>query len=162
MMPEVRASRAERATACSLVVAGVLLHRLNVAVFGLRVRHWDTYVPSFGEIGITLGIAAGAVFVFGVLARILPIHEEMPRTRSAPAPHAAAPAAAWRNARGVSSCDARPTIANLGLSRRPGTRGARQPHPDHRPAHAGARDPAACCDPTDRPRDHARRRRAAP
>jgi len=102
MMPEVRASRAGLATACSLVVAGVLLHRLNVAVIGLRVRHWETYVPSFGEIGITLGIAAGAVFVFGVLARILPIHEEMPRTPSAPAPHAAAPATAWRNARGVS------------------------------------------------------------
>ena len=102
MMPEVQASRGGLVTACSLVVAGVLLHRLNVAVIGLRVRHWETYVPSFGEIGITLGIAAGAVFVFGVLARILPIHEEMPRIPSAPAPHAAAPATAWRNARGVS------------------------------------------------------------
>jgi len=102
MMPEVRESRAGLATACSLVVAGVLLHRLNVAVFGLRVRHWETYVPSLGEIGITLGIAAGAVFVFGVLARILPIHEELPPTSSAPESRAAAPAAAWHGARGVS------------------------------------------------------------
>src|SRR5215470_1565808 len=39
MMPEVQASRGGLVTACSLVVAGVLLHRLNVAVFGLRVRH---------------------------------------------------------------------------------------------------------------------------
>jgi Ni/Fe-hydrogenase subunit HybB-like protein len=73
----VRQSRGGLATACSLIVAGVLLHRLNVAVIGLRVRHWETYIPSFGEIGITLGIGAGAVFVFGVLARILPIHEEL-------------------------------------------------------------------------------------
>jgi Ni/Fe-hydrogenase subunit HybB-like protein len=103
MMPEVRESRAGLATACSLVVAGVLLHRLNVAVFGLRVRHWETYVPSLGEIGISLGIAAGAVFVFGVLARILPIHEELPPTSSAPESRAAAPAAAaWHGARGVS------------------------------------------------------------
>jgi Ni/Fe-hydrogenase subunit HybB-like protein len=82
MMPEVRASRGGLATACGLVVAGVLLHRLNVAVIGLRVRHWETYVPFLGEIGITLGITAGAVFVFGVVARILPIHEELSRRRT--------------------------------------------------------------------------------
>jgi Ni/Fe-hydrogenase subunit HybB-like protein len=76
MMPEVRQRRGALAAACGLVVGGVLLHRLNVAVIGLRVRHWETYVPSLGEIGITLGITAGAVFAFGVLARILPIHEE--------------------------------------------------------------------------------------
>ena len=58
-------------------MAGVLLHRLNVAVIGLRVRHWETYVPSLGEVGITLGITAGVIFAFGVLARILPIHDEM-------------------------------------------------------------------------------------
>ena len=101
MMPEVRASRGGLATACSLIVAGVLLHRLNVTVIGLRVRHWETYVPSLGEIGITLGITAGAIFVFGLLARILPIHEEL-----APAAetqrHAAAPAGALRRAPGVS------------------------------------------------------------
>jgi Ni/Fe-hydrogenase subunit HybB-like protein len=100
MMPEVRQNRRALATACSLIVAGVLLHRLNVAVIGLRVRHWETYIPSLGEIGITLGITAGAVFVFGVLARILPIHEELV---SAASPHrAAAPAGEWRGARGVS------------------------------------------------------------
>ena len=78
MMPEVRAGRGGLATACALIVGGVLLHRLNVAVIGLRVRHWETYIPSVSEVGITLGITAGAVFVFGVLARILPIHEELP------------------------------------------------------------------------------------
>jgi Ni/Fe-hydrogenase subunit HybB-like protein len=89
MMPEGRQSRGGLATACALVVGGVLLHRLNVAVIGLRVRHWETYTPSLGEIGITLGITAGAVFVFGILARILPIHEELtlsPSPHHAPAP----------------------------------------------------------------------------
>ena len=80
-MPEVRESRGGLATACGLIVFGVLLHRLNVAVIGLRVRHWETYVPSLGEVGITLAITAGAVFVFGALIRILPIHEE-PRLAS--------------------------------------------------------------------------------
>ena len=89
-MPEVRERRAGLATACALVVAGVLFHRLNVAVIGLRVRHWETYVPSLGEVGITLGITAGAVFVFGVVARILPIHEEL-SARRAGQPHAVTP-----------------------------------------------------------------------
>ena len=84
MTPEVRQSRAGLATACSLVVFGVLLHRLNVAVIGLRVRHWESYTPSFGEVGITLGITAGAIFVFGVLVRILPIHEELNEPATSP------------------------------------------------------------------------------
>jgi len=70
-------------------------------VIGLRVRHWETYTPSLGEIGITLGITAGAVFAFSVLARILPIHEELPSSPASPH-HAAAPAGAWHGAKGVS------------------------------------------------------------
>jgi Ni/Fe-hydrogenase subunit HybB-like protein len=101
MMPEVRESKRGLATACSLIIAGVLLHRLNVAVIGLRVRHWETYVPSLGEVGITLGITAAALFAFGWLARILPIHEELPSPETRP--HSAThPAGAWRGAEGVS------------------------------------------------------------
>jgi formate dehydrogenase iron-sulfur subunit len=100
LMPEVRVSGRGLATACSLVIAGVLLNRLNVAVIGLRVRHWETYVPSLGEVGITLGITAAAVFAFGYLARILPIHEELPAPERRPLP-AAQTAGAWR-AEGVS------------------------------------------------------------
>jgi Ni/Fe-hydrogenase subunit HybB-like protein len=103
LSPEIRESRAGLVTACSLVVAGVLLYRLNVAVFGLRVRHWETYVPSWEEIGITLGITAGAVFVFGALIRILPIHEEAPpraSARPAAQPLAAQPTGALRRAEG--------------------------------------------------------------
>jgi Ni/Fe-hydrogenase subunit HybB-like protein len=99
--PEVRESRRGLATACALVLAGVLLHRLNVAVIGLRVRHWETYVPSFGEVAITLGITASALFAFGWLARILPIHEELPPPQTAPRP-ATQPAQALRGAEGVS------------------------------------------------------------
>jgi Ni/Fe-hydrogenase subunit HybB-like protein len=101
LMPEVRESRRGLAIACSLVVAGVLLHRLNVAVIGLRVRHWETYVPSLGEIGITLGITAAALFAFGWLVRILPIHEELPNPQTSLRP-AAQPAGALRGAEGVS------------------------------------------------------------
>jgi Ni/Fe-hydrogenase subunit HybB-like protein len=101
LMAEVRESRRGLAVACSLVIAGVLLHRLNVAVIGLRVRHWETYFPSLGEIGITLGITAAALFAFGWLARILPIHEELPLAQRSARP-AAQPVAALRRAEGVS------------------------------------------------------------
>jgi hypothetical protein len=98
----VRQSRAGLATACSLVVAGVLLHRLNVTVIGLRVRHWETYVPSLGEIGITLGITAGAMFAFGYLARILSIHEELSPAPAGQPHRAAATATALHGAQRVS------------------------------------------------------------
>jgi formate dehydrogenase iron-sulfur subunit len=101
LMPEVRVSGKGLATACSLIIAGVLLNRLNVAVIGLRVRHWETYVPSFGEVGITLGITAAAIFVFGYFARILPIHEELPAPERRPVPEGRA-AGALHGAEGVS------------------------------------------------------------
>ena len=101
ILPEVRQSRGGLATACALVLFGLLLHRLNVTVIGLRVRHWETYIPSLGEIGITLGITAGVMFVFGVLVRILPIHEELTPAPASPR-RAVAPAAALRGARGLS------------------------------------------------------------
>jgi len=101
ILPEVRQSRGGLAMACALVLFGLLLHRLNVTVIGLRVRHWETYIPSLGEIGITLGITAGAMFVFGVLVRILPIHEELTPAPASPR-RAVAPAAALRGARGLS------------------------------------------------------------
>jgi formate dehydrogenase iron-sulfur subunit len=102
MMPEVRQSRGGLATACALVVGGVLLHRLNVAVIGLRVRHWETYIPSLGEIGITLGITAGAIFAFGLLARILPIHEEVSPPPATPR-RAVTPAGAVYDRAGLST-----------------------------------------------------------
>jgi Ni/Fe-hydrogenase subunit HybB-like protein len=101
MMPEVRRSQGGLATACTLIVAGVLLHRLNVAVIGLRVRHWETYFPSVGEVAITLALTAGAVFAFGVLIRMLPIHEERPPSR-VDHRRVAAKAAAYHVAQGAS------------------------------------------------------------
>ncbi|HEX7232742.1 MAG TPA: NrfD/PsrC family molybdoenzyme membrane anchor subunit, partial [Candidatus Binatia bacterium] len=101
LMPEIRDSKGGLATACSFILGGILLHRLNVAVIGLRVRHWETYFPSIGEVAITLAITAAAVFVFGWLVRILPIHEELPAPETTP--HVATqPAGVLRGAEGVS------------------------------------------------------------
>jgi Ni/Fe-hydrogenase subunit HybB-like protein len=101
VMPEVRQSQAGLATASSLVLAGILLYRLNVAVIGLRVRHWETYTPAIAEVGITIGITAAAFFAFGWLARIMPIHEELPPPQTSLGP-ATQPAGALSGAEGVS------------------------------------------------------------
>jgi Ni/Fe-hydrogenase subunit HybB-like protein len=76
LQPEMRTSRRGLAVATGMIAVGILLNRLNVAVIGLRVRHWESYFPSAGEVIITLGITAAIVFVFGALVRLLPIHEE--------------------------------------------------------------------------------------
>jgi Ni/Fe-hydrogenase subunit HybB-like protein len=101
LMPEARESKRALTTAGALIIAGVLLHRLNVAVIGLRARHWETYFPSIGEVAITLGITAAAMFAFGWLARILPIHEELPSPETGTHP-AAQPAGVLRGAEGMS------------------------------------------------------------
>jgi len=101
LMPEIRESKGGLATACSLILGGILLHRLNVAVIGLRVRHWETYFPSIGEVAITLAITAAALFVFGWLVRILPIHEELPSPEISPL-ITTQPAGILRGAEGVS------------------------------------------------------------
>ena len=78
-MPEVRESRRDSATACSLVVAGVLLHRLNVAVIGLRVRHWETLRPVAGRDRHHAGHHGGR----GVRVRRAGAHPAHPRRAAA-------------------------------------------------------------------------------
>lgn len=65
------------ATSC-LLALGVLLTRLNTAVFGVEVRHFESYVPSLGEFATTSGVLAGIVLVYGFLVQRLPIHSEEP------------------------------------------------------------------------------------
>jgi len=101
ILPEVRQSRGGLATASARILFGVLLHRLNVSVIGLRVRHWETYVPALSEVGITIAITAGAMFVFGVLARILPIHEELSPAPASPR-RVVAPSGTLHGVRGLS------------------------------------------------------------
>jgi len=64
--------------ASCLLSGGILLNRLNTAVFGMQVRHWESYFPSVGEFATTFGVLAGLVLIYGVALRNLPIHKEEP------------------------------------------------------------------------------------
>ena len=75
-LPEVRSSATALLAAASLVTGGVLLNRLNVAVISMRVKHWETYFPSVGEVMTTLAVVAAGVLAFGWALRNLPLHSE--------------------------------------------------------------------------------------
>ena len=83
MLPEVRKSKWAMLIAASLVAAGVLLNRMNVAVFAMEVKHWQTYVPAFGEIMTSFGTVAGFVLLYMLAVRHLPIHDEPPLEENA-------------------------------------------------------------------------------
>jgi Ni/Fe-hydrogenase subunit HybB-like protein len=65
--------------AASLVVAGVVLNRLNVSTVGMMARTGPVYVPSWMEIAVTLSLVTAGVAAFGLAARFLPVfHGEVP------------------------------------------------------------------------------------
>jgi Ni/Fe-hydrogenase subunit HybB-like protein len=91
-IPDVRQNKWVLFGASCLLALGILLNRLNTAVFGMRVKHWETYFPSFGEFATTFGVLAALVLVYGFVVRRLPIHREEPLDEDpAPAtmPHSA-------------------------------------------------------------------------
>ena len=77
-IPDVRSNKWALFGASCLLSVGILLTRLNTTVFGMRVKHWESYFPSVGEFVTTLGVLAGMVLVYGVSLRHLPIHREEP------------------------------------------------------------------------------------
>lgn len=62
-----------------LVVAGVLLNRLNVAIsglYGFQSANGASYWPSAIEFLITLAIVALGIFLFKLWAKFLPLFPE--------------------------------------------------------------------------------------
>lgn len=62
----------------ALVVAGVVLNRLNAAVVTMKVHSWETYHPAITEVLISVGAMAGMLLAYVYLVRWLPIHTEAP------------------------------------------------------------------------------------
>ena len=62
-----------------LAVTGVAYNRMNVVLFAMTFRGrmpWDapeTYAPSVVEWGISIGLIAATIFLFGLAARVMPI-----------------------------------------------------------------------------------------
>ncbi len=77
-IPDVRTNKWALFGGSCLIAMGVVLTRLNTAVFGMRVKHWESYTPSLGEVATTLGVLAGLILIYGVALKHLPIHREEP------------------------------------------------------------------------------------
>jgi formate dehydrogenase iron-sulfur subunit len=67
------------AAASLLVVLGVAYNRMNVVLFAMTFRGrmpWrvaESYVPSIVEWGVSIGLIAATIFLFGLAARLMPV-----------------------------------------------------------------------------------------
>ncbi len=82
LCPAVRRSRRALFIACTMIVGGVLLNRINVFIVGFSSRLSDgSYFPSVSEILVTVGLISGLMFVYRVLVTYLPVlsgaHQEV-------------------------------------------------------------------------------------
>jgi Ni/Fe-hydrogenase subunit HybB-like protein len=79
-IPGVARSKGGLAAASWLVVAGVVLNRLNVAVTGMLAGSGAHYVPAWTEILITAAIVSGGILAYIYIVERLPIlgHAEGP------------------------------------------------------------------------------------
>jgi len=75
--------------AAFLACGGVVLNRANVVIFGLDLKgpipqeHPQSYAPSVYEWGLSLGLIAATIFLFGWAVRNLPIlSKEEPAQRA--------------------------------------------------------------------------------
>jgi formate dehydrogenase iron-sulfur subunit len=77
--------------AAFLTTAGVVFNRVNVVLFGMTLKGSmpqfspETYTPTVFEWGISVGLIAATIFLFGLGARMMPV---LPKERTAaPVPH---------------------------------------------------------------------------
>ena len=58
-----------------MIIAGLILNRFNVSMFGMIQRDQKIYYPSLIESVVTLGILAAHILLFYLIARYFPIFE---------------------------------------------------------------------------------------
>jgi Ni/Fe-hydrogenase subunit HybB-like protein len=74
LSPLVRRSRQALFIACSMIVGGVLVNRINVFVVGYRPPISEAnYFPAIGEILVTVGLIAALMFIYRAIVTYLPV-----------------------------------------------------------------------------------------
>jgi Ni/Fe-hydrogenase subunit HybB-like protein len=58
-----------------LVIAGLVLNRFNVSLLAVDHLGGEPYLPSLGELAISLGIISAGVLAFALVARFFPVFE---------------------------------------------------------------------------------------
>jgi Ni/Fe-hydrogenase subunit HybB-like protein len=75
-LPAVRRSNSLLLVGALLVIGGVVMNRFDVSLVGLAREEGMGYFPSWMEFAVTIGIVAGGVTAFGLVARYLPLFSE--------------------------------------------------------------------------------------
>ncbi|ADJ25762.1 Polysulphide reductase NrfD [Dehalogenimonas lykanthroporepellens BL-DC-9] len=74
-LPGVRRSSGWLFTASLLVLVGVVLNRMNTDLIAMAVSRTTAYIPAWTEVLFSIGLVAGAMFIFRVVAKYLPLFE---------------------------------------------------------------------------------------
>jgi Ni/Fe-hydrogenase subunit HybB-like protein len=78
LIPGVRRSLGGMALCASLTVAGMVGYRLDVSIVAFARPEASGYVPSWMELGVSLGIVAGAALIFVFFVERFRVYEEGP------------------------------------------------------------------------------------
>lgn len=80
LIPAVRVSRRMLFIACSFIVGGVALNRVNVFLVSFQPPFAEyPYFPAVGELAITAGLIAAILFLFRFLVTYLPVLSARPQ-----------------------------------------------------------------------------------
>jgi len=72
-----------------LTTLGVIFNRVNVVLFAMNLRGSmpqvspETYSPTLIEWGLSIGLFAAAIFLFGLAARLMPVLPKDPTAQRA-------------------------------------------------------------------------------
>ncbi|MFN8447831.1 MAG: hypothetical protein U0521_04365 [Anaerolineae bacterium] len=58
-------------------MGGVILNRFDVTWFAMAPVSGETYSPHWMEVAILVGVAAGLVLVYSLIARYFPVYDEV-------------------------------------------------------------------------------------
>lgn len=72
-----------------MIIAGTILNRFNVSMFGMIQRNQKIYYPSLVESVVTIGIIAAHILLFYLIARYFPIFEHHSEAPDSSLPHRA-------------------------------------------------------------------------
>ena len=73
---QVRFSRIGSLLGALLIMSGVILNRFDVTWFSMAPVSGEVYTPHWMEVAILVGVAAGLVTVYSLVARYFPVYEE--------------------------------------------------------------------------------------
>ncbi len=72
----VRTSRVASMMGAFLIIGGVILNRFDVTWFAMAPVNGETYSPHWMEVALVVGVVAGLITVYSLIARYFPVYEE--------------------------------------------------------------------------------------